>query len=101
MTKEIVEIELAREHGKATVWIARPIRRLPIPIKFYAVLVGIAQVQRLADAVVASGIETNARAAQPVQRIGKRCACGIEDCGVKQPGGARRWGRATLALPRV
>jgi hypothetical protein len=92
MTKEIVEIERAREHGKATVWIARPIRRLPIPIKFHAVLVEIAQVQCLADAMVASGIETNARAAQPVQRIGKRCARGIEDCGVNSPVVPGAWG---------
>jgi hypothetical protein len=95
-------IEPAREHGKAAVGIARPFLRPSIPIKFDAVLVRIAQVQGLADAVIAGAIEENVCAPHPVQRIGKRGACWIEDRG----GGIARsfpapWRRAAPALPRV
>jgi hypothetical protein len=83
LAEEIVEIEPTREHRKAAAGIARPFVSRSIPIKFDAVLVGIAQVQRLADAVVAGAIEVNACAAHAVQRVGKRGACRIEDRGVE------------------
>src|SRR4051812_26053834 len=101
ITKEIVEIELAREHGKAAVGIPRPFLGRPIPIKFYAVLVWIPQVQRLAYTVIAGSIQANARFAHPVQGIGKCGSSRIEDRGVKQPGCAGCWRRTALALPRV
>jgi hypothetical protein len=58
-----------------------------VPIELDAVLVGIAQIKRLADAVVAGAVERNARGDHPMQGIGERRPARIEDRGVKQPGG--------------
>ena len=73
----------------------------PIPVELDAVLVGIAQVERLADAVVAGAVERDAGRDQPAQRVGQRRACRIEDREVEQPGRARAAAAAAVALPGV
>ena len=46
-----------REHRQRAIRRARPLFLRPVPIEFDAVLVGIAQIKRLADAVVAGAVE--------------------------------------------
>ena len=60
---QIIQIELAREHRQRSIRLARPFRLRAVPVQLDAVLVGIAQVQRLADAVVAGAVELDARLA--------------------------------------
>ena len=60
LPQQIVEIEPAREHRQRSVRRARPLLFGPVPIELDAVLVGIAQIERLADAVIAGAVELNA-----------------------------------------
>ena len=55
------QIEPVGEHRKVAVGRARPFLARPVPIQFDAVLVGVAQVKRLADSVVAGAVQNNAR----------------------------------------
>ena len=59
LPQQIVEIEPLREHRQRPVRRARPLFLGPVPIQLDAVLVGIAQIKRLADAVVAGAVERN------------------------------------------
>ncbi len=90
-----------REHRKLAVSRARPLLLRTIPIELDAVLVGIAQVQRFADAVIAGAVELDPGADHPVQRVRQRRPGRIEDRGVKQSRGARRRRMAAFALPGV
>ena len=86
------EVQPLREHRQRSVGRARPFFLRPVAVQFDAVLVGIAQIKRLADAVVAGAVELDAGLHHAMQRIRQRGARGIEDRGVEQPGGARRGG---------
>ena len=80
---------------------ARPFFLGPVAVKFDAVLIGIAQIKRLADAVIAGAVERNAGLHHAMQRVRQRRAGGVEDRGVEQPGGARRRRMAAFAFPGV
>ena len=101
MPHQIIQIELAREHRQRSIRLARPFRLEAIPVQLDTVLVGIAQVQRFADAVVAGAVELNARREHTMQRIGQRRAGRIQNRGVKQAGGAGRRRMAAFALPGI
>src|SRR5664279_2175456 len=60
LPQQILEIEPVRKHGERAVLLARPLLFGPVPIQLDAVLVGIAQVQRLADAVIAGAVQCDA-----------------------------------------
>ena len=60
LPQQILEIQPLREHRQRAVRRARPFFLRPVPIEFDAVLVGIAQIKRLADAVVAGAVELDA-----------------------------------------
>ena len=96
-----LEIEPPREHRELAVGGPRPLLLRPIPIQLDAVLVGIAQVQRLADAVVRRAVERNARLQHSAKRVGELRARRIEDRRVIEAGGARRRRRAAKTLPGV
>lgn len=72
-------------HGQLAVRGARPLFLRFVPIEFHPVLVGIAQVQRFADAMVGRAVERDARRNQPPQRIGQCRAGRIENGGMIQP----------------
>src|SRR4051794_33320634 len=67
---QILDVELSREHRQGAVGIARPFLLRAIAIELDAVLVGIAQIQRLADAVIAGAVELNTGGKHAMQRIG-------------------------------
>src|SRR5580704_8264186 len=50
--EQVRQIKPAREHGELAVGGARPLLFRPVPVKLDAVVVGIAQIERLADAVI-------------------------------------------------
>ena len=87
-------------HLERAVRFSRPLSSA-VPIELDAVLVGIAQIERLADAVVAGAVERDAGGDQPPQRVGERGPGRIEDRGVEEAGGAGRRRMAALALPGV
>src|SRR3954468_11022900 len=61
LAQQIVDVQAAREHGQRALRGARPSRLRLVPAQLDPVLVGIAQVQRLAHAVVGRSVERNAR----------------------------------------
>src|ERR1017187_845211 len=74
LLQQILQIEPPGEHRQRAVLLARPLLLRPVIIQLDAVLVGIAQVKRLADAVVAGAIERNAGLDQSMQRVRQRGA---------------------------
>ena len=67
-----VKIERPREHGDAALGIARPFGLGAVPVELDPVAVGIGQVERLADPVVARPVERHLCGDQPPQRLGQR-----------------------------
>src|SRR4051812_24723156 len=67
--QQIVQIEWHREHRLFTVRSARPRFAGPVPVKLDAVLVGIAQINRFADAVIAGPLKGNVCRGQSSQGI--------------------------------
>ena len=88
------EIEPARVHLDAAVGRLRPFLARAVPIEFDAVFVGVAQIQRLADAVVGGAVERDAGRRQTAQRVGERGAGRIE----RWPDGTARSCRAPAAI---
>jgi hypothetical protein len=85
--QQVLEIEPVREHRDLALLIARPIRFSTVAVELDSVAVGIAQVERFADAVVCGSIKLDSCGDHAAQRIGKRRARRVEDCGVIQTGG--------------
>src|SRR5438094_4342733 len=67
--KQVVQIERTREHLDFALLVSRPLVSRAIPVKLDAVTVGVAQVQRLADAVIRSSFQWNAGVQQAAQSI--------------------------------
>src|ERR1700730_3237236 len=97
--QSIVKVEPVREHRQRSVWGAPPVFPGTVPIELDAVVVGIAQVQRFADAVIAGAVERNSSLDHAMQCVGERWAGRIEDGGVKQSGRSRRRRMAAFAFP--
>lgn len=100
-SQQVVEIEPLREHRQISV--CRPGPRLlrSVPIEFHAVVVRVAQVKRLADAMIAGPVERDSRFQDTAEGVGQRMTRRIQDGDVVQPGCPRRRGRSPLALPGV
>ena len=101
LPQQFLEIQPFREHRERSVRRARPLLLRPVAIELDAVLVGIAQIKRLADAVIAGAVELDAGLRSRDQRVGQRRARRVENGDVEQPGGARRRRMAAVALPGV
>ena len=92
-----LEIERVGDHGQlaAAHWprIARP-----VAVDLDAVAVRVAEIQRLADAVVARAAERVAPSGEGCERAAERRAAGHQDGEVVQPGGALRLGASAWQL---
>ena len=96
------QIEPMGEHRELAVGVARPLFLGPVPIKLDAVVVGIAQIKRLADAVVGGAFERNVRPRSGGAAHRPSCAPRrIEDGEMVEAGGAERRRRAAVALPGI
>src|SRR5258706_14266260 len=90
--KQRLKMEWARKHREPACRIARPCCFRAVPIQLDAVAVRIAQVERLAHAVIARAFERNPGGRETPQRIRERRARGIKDRQMIKPGGSvRRW----------
>jgi hypothetical protein len=93
LRQQIAQIERIGEHPQAAVLALRPHLLGPVPIKLDAVVVGVAQVERLADAVVGGAFERDFCGDQPAERVGQKPAGRVED-------GRGRWCPAPAARRR-
>src|SRR4029077_1447810 len=99
--EQIAQVEPLGHHGEVAGRRARPLLLWAVPVEFDAIVVRIAKIKRLADAVVARAVEWDVGLDQPAQRVGERRTRGIENRAVIEPGGAGRRRRAAAALPGV
>ena len=99
--QQVAQVEPLRHHGERAVGGAGPLVLGLVPVKLDAVLVGIAQIERLADAVVAGAVELQAGIDHPLERVGKVTPRRVQERRVEQAGGAGRRRPAAGALPGV
>src|ERR1700690_1118897 len=99
--QQIMQVERVREHLQAAVRPLRPLVLRPVPIKLDAIVVWVAQVKRLGDAVVAGAFERDLGDDQPAQRVGEQRTGRVENGGMVKAGGAGGRRRAAQALPGV
>src|SRR3954470_1478857 len=71
LLQKVVEIQPPREHRQLASGGARPCLGRTVPVQFNAILVRIPQVERLADTVVRSAVERNARPHHAAQSVGE------------------------------
>src|SRR3954447_8844778 len=88
-------------HCQAAVGRARPRLLGSVPVQLHAVAVRVAQVERLAHAVVAGPVQRDVRVDQPAQGVGQRRPGRVQHGEVVEPRPAGRRGRRAAALPRV
>src|SRR5215211_926791 len=101
LLQQIAEIEPPREHCELAVPRARPLRQRAIPVELDAVVVGIAEVKRLADPMVGGAFEWNFCIDQSTQRVTQSRARWIENRQMIEAGGAGRGRCAAAAFPGV
>src|SRR6185437_8330822 len=99
--EEVVEVEGAGEHREIPGRGTRPGLAWAVPIKLDAVVVGIAQIEGFADAVIGGAVEGDARGQHAAQRIRQLRAGGVEDGQMVEACRARCRRPATIALPGV
>jgi len=75
--------------------------RRAVDVEFDAIAIGIVEVQRLADAVVAGARQGDAGLDEAGEGVGEVAAGGVEDRRVVEPGVARRRRGAAEAVPGV
>ncbi len=90
-----------RDHRELARGGARPLGRGAVPVELDAVAIRVAEVERLADAVVGGAFERDARADETAECVGQLGASGVDDREVVETGGSGTGRRATLALPGV
>ena len=90
LPQQLMQIEPPREHRQLPFGRARPGLLRTIPIKLHAVVVGVPQVQRLADPVIGGAVQLDFRIDQPPQGVRERGAGGIKNRQVVKPRRARR-----------
>jgi hypothetical protein len=99
--EQVAQVEPACEHRKPAVGGVRPNFARPVSVKFDAVFIGIAQIERFADAMIGSAVERNVGRDQPPQYIGKPRARRIENGEMIEAGTPERWRLAAAAFPGV
>src|SRR5262249_715836 len=101
LLQQRAQIEWCGEHRKPAVRTARPLLTWPIPIKLDPVVIGIAQIERFAHAVIGSALERNIGRDQTSKRI-SQCGGGrIQHGQMVEARGTRRWWIAAAAFPRI
>ena len=99
VTEKVVEVESPRVRRQLALGGPWPFGGRTVPVELDAVAVGVAQVERLADAMVGSALKRDARGAQTAESVGERGAGRVEDREVVEAGRSGRRRRAAAALP--
>src|ERR1700693_1069533 len=96
-----LEVEVPAAERQVTFGVARPLVFGTVPGQLEAVLVRVAQVERLVGAVVVHAVERPVGRHQPAQRVAERGPGRVANGDVVQPSRAGRGWRATFGFPRV
>jgi|GEM_PF-4357387 len=96
-----LQIQRPREHRQSAIRIHWPLVLRPIPIQLDAILIRIAQIQRLAHLMIRRAVERDACGFEPSQGISRIRTLRVEDRRVEKPGGARGGWLAAEAFPGV
>src|ERR1700688_3290601 len=99
--QQTVEVEPAGDHVELALGRARPKLLRPGAIELDPVVVGGAQIERLAHAMVGAAVERNAGRNETAERIRKRGARGIEDREMIEPRAVGRRRRPAETLPGI
>src|SRR5665213_276343 len=99
--QQIVQVEWIGEHLQPAVGAFRPLILRSVPIKLHAVVVRVAQIKCLGNAVVAGALERYLGHDQPPQRIGQKPPVRVKNGSMVKTGGPRGGRRATFALPGI
>src|SRR3954451_14556824 len=92
---------MAGVHSEFAFAIAWPLRLRTVAIELNSVLIGIAQVKRLAHAVIGGSIQRNPRLHHAAQRGAQCGAGGIKECEVLKAGCPWSRRRSAFALPGI
>src|ERR1043165_607402 len=95
------EIERSCVHREAAVCGPGPFGFGAVAVEFNSVVIGVAEVEGFADAVVGRAIEFDTRGPEPTKGVGQGRAGRIEDGVVVKTGSAGCGGLAAETLPRV
>ena len=99
--EEAFEVEAAGVHGEIAFDVVGPEVAGAIPVEFDAVVVGVAEVDGFADAVVGGAFERNFGGEDAAESGGEFGAGGVDDGGVVEAGCAGGRRVAAEAFPRV
>ncbi len=99
--EEAFEVEAAGVHGEIAFDVVGPEIARAIPVEFDAVVVGIAEVDGFADAVVGGAFERDFCGEDAAKSGGEFGARGVDDRGVVEAGGAGGRRIAAETFPRV
>ncbi len=69
-------------HGQAAIAPVRPLFPRPVPVQLDSIAVGIAQINRFADAMIGRAFQAYAGLQHPVQRRGQCGAAGVQNRGM-------------------
>jgi hypothetical protein len=99
--EECVEIEMFGGHGELAFGVARPCGGIAIDVEFEAVVIGIAEVEGFADAVVGGAVERDFVFDEAAQGICEGGAIRVKNGDVVEARGAAWWGFAAASFPGV
>ena len=88
-------------HDQVAVGVVGPFGFGAIPVEFYAVEVGVVEVEGFADAVVCGSVKSDAGGKEAAKGVGECGARGIKNREVVEAGGSAGWRLAAERLPGV
>ena len=88
-------------HGEAAVGCTGPVGFGAVPVKFYAVEVGVVEVEGFGDAVIGGAVEGDVGGEEAAECVGQGGAGWVEYGQVVEAGGAGRWRLAAEGFPGV
>src|SRR5687767_12156907 len=101
LAQQILQVERLGDHRERAIRIHRPLLARTVPVQLNPVAIGVGEIDRLADAMIARALKRNLRRDEATQPIGQRRAGRIENRDVIEPGGALWRGWGAFAVPRV
>jgi hypothetical protein len=99
--EEGLEVERIGNHGEFAGRGAGPFGLGAVAVEFDAILIGVAEVEGFAHAVIRGPVELDAGLDEAAKGIGEGGAVRVKDRGVIEPGGAGRGRASATAFPGV
>jgi hypothetical protein len=99
--QEPLKLQRPRIHRQATLRVHRPLLPRTIPVELDAVLIRIAQIERLAYSVIRRPIQPHLRVDQAIERITQRCTRRVYQRQVIEPGCSWSRMRSAQTFPGI